>query len=248
MTSPVTVISSAEHATLLERYRKDPPEWARKRILGWNEPAWQRMRPFVCKKYWSDRHSVNVFTVVGTQHPDYVGLTWLEFLERGKRMPQNLALQVENPVYYFQTTPREPPMYFISTDGQRWYVAGDGNHRTAIARFAFEADGERTLLHAVHVEDYRIDWRMYEVFQALESALMRTGGAARVEAVSTRSARADTAGWMRETYDVKIKLVAFEHDQRAERLLDAPAAETLLASLNRRGGRLVRFLKVFRGG
>ena len=75
MGSSITAISSAEQKNLLEQYREDPPEWARKRILGWNEPAWQRMRPFVSKKYWSDRHSVNVFTVVGTQHPDYVKLT-----------------------------------------------------------------------------------------------------------------------------------------------------------------------------
>lgn len=223
--------------SLLRRAAMNTPHWARARIRRWDEALFQRVQPFVTDRYWSDRHSINVFSVVGTQHPDYAGLTWLEFLRMGRRMGHNLALYASNPDYYDETDRKTPSMHYQSLDGLRWYVAEDGNHRTAIARFAFDAGlhGEaRTMLHGVHLTDYRVDWTFWRIYQALLSRLRR---GEKLEPVHERILREDTSGWMHETYRVSLLL----RKGRMEKLLDRIVAENELhARLGWRGllGRL----------
>jgi len=77
---------------LFDKARKEIPHWANHKIQVWDENKYRLLEPFVTQDYWTDQGSINVFRVVGTQHWDYQGKTWLEFLETGKRMDINLAL------------------------------------------------------------------------------------------------------------------------------------------------------------
>lgn len=211
------------------------PFWARARLRRWDDALFQRVQPFVTDRYWSDRHSINVFSVVGTQHPDYAGMTWLEFLQRGKRMPHNMEKYLENPGYYDEVSNKTPTMYYLSLDGLRWYVGADGNHRTCIARFAFDAGlhgDTRTMLHGVHLEDYRVDWTFYRIHEALKQTL---GPRERIEARRETVAREDTGGWMHESYRVFL----VHTDRKGERLLARIEAEHLLHR-RLRGGPLCR--------
>jgi uncharacterized protein Veg len=227
MSAEATVVQLASEPSLLERALASPPHWADDRIERWDERLFQRVQPFVTDKYWSDRHSINVFSVVGTQHPDYVGMTWLDFLRRGKRMRENLYLHATNPGYYLDTEAKTPPMYYVSMDGLKWFVAGDGNHRTCIARFDFHGRG-LTMLHGVHLEDYRVDWTFWRIYQALKKTL---GSRAELTVYNTRTARADTAGWMHETY--AVRLIVQEGRKQFE--LDRWQAEEMLLRRSRRG-------------
>lgn len=81
------------------------------------------------------------YLTVGTDHPQYAGMTWLELLERGKRMDINIPLLEKNPGYYTQAEQQHAGMSFVSTDGIHWYVSADGNHRSCLARFLFHLQG-----------------------------------------------------------------------------------------------------------
>ncbi|MGD2819606.1 hypothetical protein ACP80H_25170, partial [Escherichia coli] len=105
---------------------------------------------FITEHYWTGQGSINVYRIVGTDHPQYAGMTWLELLERGKRMDINIPLLEKNPGYYTQAEQQHAGMSFVSTDGIHWYVSADGNHRSCLARFLFHLQGEgRTQLHNV---------------------------------------------------------------------------------------------------
>lgn len=190
---------------LVKAIRADPPHWATQRIGAWNDNAFREAEPFIVEKYWSGQQSMNVFEVVGTQHPDYQGLTWMEFLERGKRMRKNLLLQEENPSYYLDDALKTPAMYYVAIDGAGWHVAGDGNHRTSIARFMFHKLG-RTMLHGVDAVSYRTDSRAQQVFSALREEIALRGLTMLVEPFREKLSREDTAGWMRESFHVGITL------------------------------------------
>lgn len=210
--------------------RRDPPHWAGQKLHAWNLSAFREAEPFAIEKYWSGQQSINVFEVVGTQHPDYQGMAWFELLERGKRMRQNLALQASNPGYYLDDGVKTPTMYYVAIDGSGWYVAGDGNHRTCIARFMFHRMG-RTMLHGVNVESWRTDIHAREVFGALREAIARKGLPLLVEPWREKLSREDTAGWMRETFRVGILLR--DVVQGTEERLTANEAERKLYDIER---------------
>lgn len=85
-------------------------------------------------------------------------MSWLELLERGKRMDINIPLVEKNPGYYTQAEQLHAGMSFVSTDGIHWYVSADGNHRSCLARFLFHLQGEeRTQLHNVAQSIYHAD-------------------------------------------------------------------------------------------
>lgn len=211
----------------------DPPHWGGQRIAAWDENAFRAREPFVIEKYWSGQHSINVFEVVGTQHPDYQGMTWVEFLERGKRMLQNLALQESNPGYYLDDAVKLPTMYYVAVDGSGWYVAGDGNHRTCIARLMFHQMG-RTMLHGVNVESYRTDRHAMEVFAALREETAIKGLPLLIEPFREKLSRDDTGGWMRETYRVRILLRDLA--KGTEEVLTPIEAERKLDGIKRENG------------
>jgi hypothetical protein len=218
---------------LVQAVRHDPPHWAGQTLLAWDLGAFREAEPFAIEKYWSGQQSINVFEVVGTQHPDYQGMAWAEFLERGKRMRQNLALQDSNPGYYLDDAVKLPTMYYVAMDGSGWYVAGDGNHRTCIARFMFHRMG-RTMLHGVNVESYRTDRHALEIFRALREAIARKGLSLLVEPFREKLSREDTGGWMRETY--KTGILLRDLAKGTEEILTPAEAERRLDGIKRESG------------
>ncbi len=93
---------------LTEEIRLIDPDILTQKIQKWDKMEFLNLLPFVKEHYWQNNASINVFRVVGTQHPDYIGLTWLDLLEQGKRMPLNLRLYKENPGYYYETVKKNP--------------------------------------------------------------------------------------------------------------------------------------------
>lgn len=209
--------------SLLDRVRQDRPHWADTVILPWDQNRFDTVKSFTVSKYWCNQGSINMFRVVGTQHPDYIGLSWCEFLERGKRMRENLRLHTANRHYYLETVVKQPIMYYESLDGTDYYVAGDGNHRTCIARFDFHEHG-LSMLHGVNVTDYRIDWSFVETYDRLQEVVRERRLALYAEAVTERTGREDTAGWMLESYCPGIR-VRFDG---ADTVLNAEEAQRYL--------------------
>ncbi|OYV75012.1 MAG: hypothetical protein B7Z66_14460 [Chromatiales bacterium 21-64-14] len=189
---------------LRDRAVATPPHWANEVIAPFDEEWFHAVEPFIVESYWSGQQSINVFDVVGTSHPDYAGRTWLEFLREGKRMDLNLGLLRENPGYYLEDEPKRPGMYYRAVDDDRWFVAEDGNHRTAIARFLFHESG-RSMLHGLTVTKYRTDRRAFDVYTAAAEAIEKSGGKVRLRTRRTKRARADTGGWMRENWKVEFE-------------------------------------------
>ncbi len=194
---------SNELSDLVAAISADNPHWASQQLKEWDENDFRSKEPFAIEKYWSSQHSINVFEVAGTAHPDYQGMSWLDFLSKGKRMKQNLLLQQNNPGYYLDETVKQPTMYYIEIDNSGWYINGDGNHRTCIARFMFHRMG-RTMLHGVCVESYRTDFEALKAFRLLRAVAAVNQLPFVIEPKRKTLSREDTAGWMRERYEIKI--------------------------------------------
>ena len=212
--------------TLLDHVRAEPPHWAGERIRPWPTAEYEDCRPFTRRQYWCDAASINVFLVIGTQHPDYAGLTWLEFLEKGKRMRGNLMEHKANPGYYLETEPKRPGIFFETFNGHDYYVTEDGNHRTCIARFAAFNDN-RCLLHGVNVIERHIDWEMRGLWHQLKYLVRDRGIAITVEPCSQLRSRQDTGGWKLEHYEVTLQ-VSFKG---CTGQVDMAGAYALLAAL-----------------
>lgn len=219
---------------LRARVRENPPRWADETIRPWDEALFSRLEPFRTRVYWTDQGSVNVFRVVGTQHPDYAGRTWSWFLEGGKRMEANLALLERNPAYYDDTEPKRPSMYYVSMDGTDWYVGSDGNHRTCIARFLFAETG-RTMLHGVHLADYRFDHELHRLYLRLTELARRADPAILVEPVNRAVGRDDTPGWKLDYFEPRIRFV--DPAEGLDERLDADGARRIIGWLREERGR-----------
>ncbi|MHB1285537.1 MAG: hypothetical protein ACYCYP_03080 [Leptospirales bacterium] len=198
-----------------DRIREMPPHWSREVIRPFDEDWYRESLPFVRRRYWCDSGSVNVFRIVGTRHPDYKNMSWRWMIENGKRMPENLALHETNPGYYLETSRKIPEMTYITMDGLDFYVSTDGNHRSAIARFDFHYRGITTL-HGVSIEDVRVDRELFEGYGKI-SRLIRDNRLPLLAApVSEKLSREDTAGWMLETFAVRVRI----EDAKGETFLD----------------------------
>lgn len=228
---------SSPEESILEWARANPLHWSGNALEAWDDNRLQSMMPFVTSHYWSDRHSINVFSVVGTAHPDYIGLSWLEFLEQGKRMPVNRQLLQTNPGYYHETAVRHPSMLYVSLDGKRWYVNGDGNHRTCLARFQFErlnshGHPSQTMIHGVTVDDYRVDWALHATFLRLQ-AVMNRRKAGWVEGQRKLVTRLDGPAWKHDIFETGIRYLSGKGE---DAFLDREAATRLLHDLERGSG------------
>ncbi|MDI0912866.1 hypothetical protein NEL75_25975, partial [Escherichia coli] len=87
---------------LLARVQANVPVWANEQLAAWDAAEFAAMSDFITEHYWTGQGSINVYRIVGTDHPQYAGMTWLALLERGKRMDINIPLLEKNPGYYTQ--------------------------------------------------------------------------------------------------------------------------------------------------
>lgn len=80
-----------------ERIQANAPAWAHEQLVAWDTAEFAAMSDFITEHYWTGQGSINVYRIVGTDHPQYAGMSWLELLERGKRMDINIPLLEKNP-------------------------------------------------------------------------------------------------------------------------------------------------------
>ncbi|MHB8281947.1 MAG: hypothetical protein ACYDDE_03965 [bacterium] len=187
------------------------PEILNRKIERWDDLNFTQLEPFVKEMLWRDNTSINVFSVVGTQHADYAGLpSWTKLLEVGKRMPRNLRLFQENPDYYYQNTKKQPSMYYRTIDGKNYYVGADGNHRTAIAKAAFFIDKSPVLLHGVTVNSYIVDYELKTEYDEILKIAKERKLSVYISVGKTAISREDGDGWMSEKYKAIIRIEDFK--------------------------------------
>lgn len=193
----------------VQKQINNPPHWGDERLLSWDDAFPQECQQFVTQHYWTAEASVNVFNVVGTEHWDYQGKTWLEFLQGGRCMPLNLQCLETNPNYYLSLTQRNPQIYYKTVDGVRFYVGSDGNHRTCLARFLL-AEQAKAHIHCVTVDHYKVDWAFYNVYQQLKAIIVENRLPYTLDVRNTPNGREDTAGWKIDNFHVVIILTNLE--------------------------------------
>ena len=225
----MAITPAAEATALVGRVRRDPPAWADEHIEAWDEAAFKRLEPFATSRYWCENESLNVFRIIGTRHPDYQNRSWRWLLENGKRMRLNLPLHVSNPDYYLDQAHKAPTMSFISLDGHSWFIKDDGNHRVCIARFDFHYR-QRTLIHGVKVNDWRIDHGLLEAYQELADLIQARRLPWRLDAARRTVRREDGAGWMRETFAPTLQVT---REDGTARDYDAAGTRQLLHEASR---------------
>lgn len=202
-----------------------------------NTSSIEKQAEFFAKEIrWSDSASVNVYDVTGTCHPDYVELSWLEMLERGKRMPENIRLLHENPDYYFQQNKKTPNMYYTKVD-QDLFVTGDGNHRTCLAKVLFYYSG-RTNLEGVVLTEINKDHDLEQVFELLLNAPELRAAGLWMEVVKNHIERRDAPGWKTDSYRPAISIC-----NRSFQKLELNAMESLDFYTELKSGRFLRLLR-----
>ena len=158
-------------------------------------------RPFVVMHSWAYAGSVNIMRVCGTDHPEYAGMTWREFLSKGRRMDSNLEAFRRNSTYYTDIVERRPGMSLSIIDG-KGYVTEDGNHRTCIGR-CFLYSKNSPFMHGVRVSEIQTDSRMRALYARLISKLP---GNCVVMPVSRETKRDDGNGWATHFYELRLRV------------------------------------------
>lgn len=210
-------------SSLVKLHDANPPHWGENVITRWDNDHFKQLEPFATSYMWTNSGSLNIFRVVGTDHPDYQGQTWAWLLRNGKRMALNLPLHESNRGYYLSDEKKEPTMSFITTDGHDWFVHCDGNHRTCIAKFDFHYSG-LTELRGLSLHDWRFDHDLLSAMSRLVELTAERRLPIRLEVTRTTVSREDNAGWMREVYRPEINL---HRDGRVFRI-DAAAARGVI--------------------
>jgi hypothetical protein len=183
------------------------PDFANNKIKGFYEEDFTKnLLPYCDELYWCDSDSINVFNVIGTAHPDYIGLNWREFIDVGKRMKHNLSLLKSNPSYYMDKEKKTPTMYYTEIDGEI-YVDGDGNHRSALAKFYHSFNGSNPMLHGVNLTRYNINHTLKALIETSQKTLISKGyNYVKIETTRVKTSRDDTASWMREKFTLNIAI------------------------------------------
>lgn len=169
-------------------------------------------KDFIISESWVDSTSVPVEKIAGTQHPDYIGLTWEELLHKGKRMYINLPLAEENPDYYYSDVKKLPTMSFNKL-GNDYFVAGDGNHRSVIAKFLFYFSDHK-YLDEVSVYEYEVDWIGFNMAERLTQSISKNSLPISLKTSRHLVSREDGSGWKRDIYKTSARLI--NHNTKSE--------------------------------
>lgn len=194
-------------------------------------PDLSSLEKFATYHYWSNSESVNVFQVIGSAHPDYIGVTWIDMLKAGKRMHLNLPLLASNPDYYYEQCKKEPVMHYTRID-DNIYISGEGNHRTAIAKVFFYFTGHQ-VLHGIEYNEYRIDHEMLNLYQEIRNNLLKKSLPVSVDPFREIIRRDDTAGWKKDYYN--LYLLVKNHKTGKEMRLSKQDAVHFLNDVNHVG-------------
>jgi len=196
---------------LLSEIKSINPDILNRKIERWDDLNFTELEPFVKEMLWQDNTSIDVFTVIGTQHADYAGLpSWIKLLEVGRRMPHNLRLFQENPDYYYQDVKKQPSMYYLTLDRKNYYVGSDGNHRTAIAKAAFYINKSLGLIHGVTVNTYTVDYGLKREYDEILEIAKEKKLSIHASVGKVAISRKDGDGWMAEKYKTIIRIENFK--------------------------------------
>lgn len=230
---------------LLIQAQKSRHEELLKPILDWHALEPHKILQFKTEMRWADSADIDIFSVVGTQHPDYAGLPrWSELLDVGKRMKNNLGLFKENPGYYYETSRKIPTMYYQGLANGKYYVGADGNHRTAIFKAASALSEGDGVLHGVSITNYVVDLELIREYDALAD-LSKAGGF-NVDVITAAVSRDDGEGWMTERYNPKIKV--FEYRTQRQYIFDAEGARSFAYYISCQKSFLGRIKNLLLGG
>lgn len=178
----------------VQKQMETPPPWSDQVIQTWRDAMPADKEGFITHHYWTETGSINVFQVVGTDHWDYQGKTWLELLKTGKRMPHNLQKLSDNPDYYLMPVERRPRIHYYTTDGMHFYVGADGNHRTCIAKF-FLYEQAKSQLHDVSLDHFRVNESFYQAYLQLNTLIETLVLPVKLRVERKQVGRKDTHGW-----------------------------------------------------
>lgn len=206
-----------------------PPHWSDQVIQTWRDVMPADKEGFITHHYWTETGSVNVFQVVGTDHWDYQGKTWLELLKAGKRMPHNLQKLSDNPDYYLKPVERRPRIHYYTTDGMHFYVGADGNHRTCIAKF-FLYEQAKSQLHDVSLDHYRVDESFYQTYLQLSALIEKLVLPVKLRVERKQVGRKDTHGWKVDEFTPS--LIWLNYQTGEEKVLDIALALNQLQVLS----------------
>jgi hypothetical protein len=163
----------------------------------------QQLKQFAVSYYWTGSKIVNIFEVVGTADPDYIGSTSITMLRLGQRMAINLPLLQENPGYYFNVTDNKLPEMNYTRINSKLYISGEGNHRTSIAKALFAFLGLQNF-GAVRYEEYQVDEEALSLYREATPILAQK--ALQIQPVRNNYKREDTPGWKKDYYNLSFKL------------------------------------------
>jgi hypothetical protein len=190
--------------SILQWANTHTPAWSHNKIIPWDEHAHDRLIPFISAEHWNANDSINVFAVVGTRNSIFYNWTWFELLGKGKRMESvNLPLYASNPAYYELPDVKLPAMDFVTFDGANFYVDTDGNHRTCIARFAFERHALNRL-DGVGIKRLEVNHEMQALYQEMAALIRNKRIDASIEARRTVLGREDSSNWKVDRFRSEI--------------------------------------------
>lgn len=131
------------------------PSFAHERLERFSE---FELRPRIAERKYQQCATVNLSLVVGTEHPDYHGRSWLELLGNPpgrpagqlKRIHGGLLDLAHNPVYYLTSNEKNQWSFYLVHG--RYYIS-TGMHRTVIARFLLACNRLPTIVSGVAVTE-----------------------------------------------------------------------------------------------
>ena len=149
-----------------------------KKISSYNE-LYGQVKDFIISKRIEFQGAVDIDDIVGTDHFKYVGLSYLEMIEKGIKMDINIPLLIENPIYYFENKPREPNILYatfnFSNAKKISFVEEHGNHRTTLAKVIRALDRSYKTIYNVKNTIYQVDYKSMEKFFKLRDELKKYG-------------------------------------------------------------------------
>lgn len=149
--------------------------------------------------------TIDARNIVGTAHPDYKGMSWADLIRYGKRMHINIPLLKENPKYYVEEKLKEPTMLLTQIDDDI-YIDGDGNHRSALAKFIFEGSGYFEL-HGVTLTAHQTDRKIMNALECILGFFEERSTPVVVNIQSTIAKREDDIGIACDIYSHNIVVV-----------------------------------------
>jgi hypothetical protein len=131
------------------------PQFAQHRLKRFSEVE---LREEVTERKYMRNGIVDLTLVVGTEHPDYHGCSWLELLGnppgnpsgRLKRIHGGLLELVSSPDYYLCNHIKNNWSFYL-VDGK--YYVSSGLHRTVIGRFFLACNELPTIVSGVAVTE-----------------------------------------------------------------------------------------------